>query len=408
MKKILHVIAQKPGYTGSGIYLREIIREAKEKAYPQALVCGISPYDNIDDFNLPSDLKIYPLHFERESLPFPVVGMSDVMPYSSTKYSELTASMYSLWKEEFTALIESALSDFNPDIIIAHHLWLLSSLVKELAPEIPLICISHGTELRQLELAPQFAHTVIAGCGKIERVIALNEFQAEQIANIYQIAKETIITAGVGFNPTIFYPPPIKEKNKITRIIYTGKLSYAKGVKSLLKACELLYKEEINFELILVGSGNGKEKEDISAIIDKSSFKATILGTISQVELGELFRQGDIFVLPSFYEGLPLVVIEALASGLRVVVSDLPGLQPYLGEEINDSGLISYVPLPNLIKVDQPKPEDLPTFELGLKESLLAHITSLQEDNVTFSSNVRSAIDQLSWAGLFEKIESYF
>ncbi len=408
MKRILHLIAQKPAFTGSGIYLQEIIRAAKKKNYPQALVGGISKYDNIADFNLPTSLKIHPIRFETEDLPFPVVGMSDVMPYSSTKYSELTSPMYSQWKACFRKTIESVITNFKPDIIIAHHLWLLSALIKRIAPKIPLICISHGTELRQLELAPQFADTVITGCRKVERIVALNKFQAQQIASIYNIPKESIVTAGVGFNPDIFYPPPTKDKNPITKIIFTGKLSYAKGVKSLLQACELLYIEDRNFELILVGSGDGKEKEDISARTKKSSFKISTLGTINQQELSLLFRQGDIFILPSFYEGLPLVIIEALASGLRVVVSDLPGLKPYLGEEINNSGLISYVPLPNLINVDQAAPEDLPAFESQLKDSLLAQINRLHSDNCKPSVNIKPAIDKLTWASLFEKIESYF
>ncbi len=408
MKKVLHIIAQKPAFTGSGIYLQEIIREARKRDYPQALVAGISKYDSIEDFNLPTSLDFHPIRFETEDLPFPVVGMSDVMPYSSTKYSDLSSTMYSQWKKCFTEAIESVLTNFNPDIIIAHHLWLLSALIKEIAPEIPLICISHGTELRQLELAPQFADRVITGCRKIEGILALNEFQAGRIASLYNISKESIIIGGVGFNPDIFYPPTRKEKKQITKIIFTGKLSYAKGVKSLLKACELLYLEDRNFELILVGSGDGKEKEDISERIEKSSFKVRALGAISQSELSLLFRQGDIFILPSFYEGLPLVVIEALASGLRVVVSDLPGLKQYLGEEINDSGLISYVPLPNFINVDQPEPKDLPTFELELKNNLLAQINRLHSDHCKTSPNIRPAIDKLSWASLFEKIESYF
>lgn len=408
MKRILHLIAQKPGYTGSGIYLQEIIKEATKKLYPQALVAGISQDDEIGEFQFPSTLVVYPVYFDTRELSFPVVGMSDTMPYPSTKYKELTPSMYLLWRQAFVKAIKNALDNFKPDLIISHHLWLLSALVKDLAPEIPVICISHATDLRQLELVPQFAEEVIAGCSQIERVMALNDFQAENIANIYNIPWESITIGGVGFNPTIFYPPIHRAENKVKKIIYAGKLSRAKGVISLFRACELLHSEESNFELFLFGSGDGKEEKKLAAMMEKVSFKFTASGTVSQSELGNVFRQGDVFVLPSFYEGLPLVVIEALASGLRVVVSDLPGLRSWLGDEINHSGLVSYVPLPGMVRADKPIIGELPIFESRLKDRLLIQINRSSVDWSGIFPKIKRAIAGLSWFGVFEKIERFF
>ena len=231
MKRILHLTAQKPDYTGSGIYLQGIIKEATKKIYPQALVTGISRNDDMDEFQFPDTLSIYPVYFDTEELPFPVAGMSDTMPYPSTKYRELTPSMYLLWGQAFVSAIKNALDNFKPDLIISH-LWLLSALTKNLAPEIPMICISHATDLRQLELAPQFTDEVIAGCSQIERVIALNNFQAEKIASIHKIPKESITVGGVGFNRLFFIRPP-QEREQSEKIIYAGKLSRAKGIISL-------------------------------------------------------------------------------------------------------------------------------------------------------------------------------
>ena len=41
--------------------------------------------------------------------------------------------------------------------------------------------------------------------------------------------------------------------------------------------------------------------------------------------LAEVFRQSDVFALPSFFEGLPLVTMEAMACGCKVVCSQIPG-----------------------------------------------------------------------------------
>ncbi|NLK90359.1 MAG: glycosyltransferase family 4 protein, partial [Clostridiales bacterium] len=153
---------------------------------------------------------------------------------------------------------------------------------------------------------------------------------------------------------------------------------------------------------------DGKEAKKLAAMAKNISFKLTAPGTVSQPELGNVFRQGDVFVLPSFYEGLPLVVIEALASGLRVVVSDLPGLKPWLGDEINHSGLVSYVPLPGMVRADQPITGELPTFESQLKNSLLAQINRPPAARSAISPKIKQAIAKLSWFGVFEKIEKFF
>ncbi|NLJ72809.1 MAG: glycosyltransferase family 4 protein [Syntrophomonadaceae bacterium] len=408
MNRILHVIAQKPGYTGSGIYLQGLMDEAAKKSYAQALVAGFSQYDILDDFYFPSDLEVFPVFFEGEDLPFPVVGMSDVMPYVSTRYRDLTPAMYLLWKESFTKAIKEALVRFKPEVIFTHHLWLLSALVKELAGRVPVIAFSHGTDLRQLVLAPQYAEIAKVACSKIDKVVALNAWQAEEIASVYNIARDDLMVGGVGFNPAIFYPPLERRKNNLVKLIYAGKLSYAKGVKSLLAACEMLYKDVPDFELLLLGSGDGNEKDDLMSMMEECSFSLSALGAVSQKELGEVFRQGDIFVLPSFYEGLPLVVLEALASGLRVVVSDLSGLKPWLGDLINESGLITFVSLPNLLYLDQPVAEELGSFERDLKEAILFQMNQLFLSGSQFSKEIEQAISRFSWAGLFKGLENLF
>ena len=75
------------------------------------------------------------------------------------------------------------------------------------------------------------------------------------------------------------------------------------------------------------------------------------------------------FVLPSFFEGLPLVTVEALASGCRAVVTSLPGVKPWLDACLPDAP-VSFVEPPRIEGVDVPVPEDLPAFEQRLSEAL--------------------------------------
>ena len=117
------------------------------------------------------------------------------------------------------------------------------------------------------------------------------------------------------------------------------------------------------------GYGNQLEYETIKKLADQSPYPVKFLGRLDQPQLAERMNQADVFVLPSFYEGLPLVVIEALACGLQVVCTDLPGVRPWLEENIGTCA-VRFVPLPAIVNADEPVEQELPQFERRLAEAI--------------------------------------
>ena len=117
------------------------------------------------------------------------------------------------------------------------------------------------------------------------------------------------------------------------------------------------------------GYGNHLEYETIKKLADQSPYPVKFLGRLDQPQLAERMNQADVFVLPSFYEGLPLVVIEALACGLQVVCTDLPGVRPWLEENIGTCA-VRFVPLPAIVNADEPVEQELPQFERRLAEAI--------------------------------------
>ena len=410
IQKILHILAQRPGKTGSGIFLQSLLKEADRKNYLQAVIVGISKNDQKILLGIPDNIQFYPVRFETTKLPFPVVGMSDVMPYQSNRYQDITDKMLEQWKSAFKKQIQKAVKNFQPDLIISHHLWILSAFVIELFPKIPVFVISHGTGLRQLILAKQFSEYVIAGCKNIEHIFALTEFQKKEIIKEYGISENKISVIGGAYNPEIFYSDKNRRSkfisNPQTKIVYCGKLSLAKGVLSLLKAYNRIYFERGKLDLLLVGSGTGEEEQTIRSYAENCSNPVKFAGSVSQNDLAEIFRKSDIFILPSFYEGLGLVVIEALACGLRIVSTDFPGLKDWIGDSINVTGIIEYVQLPRLKNKDVPFEEDLQEFEdrleVAITEQIKNHISDKQKpDLVEF-------LKGKSWERIFWKIEQRF
>jgi len=270
-----------------------------------------------------------------------------------------------------------------------------------LLPDIPIIAFVHGTALRQLELCPHLAGKAIEGCRKVDIILALNLFQKQQIQRKFKIPENRIEITGTGYNSDIFFPQDNRNNNEDLKLVYCGKLSAAKGVIHLIKAFNDISRAMNNTQLIIVGSSSGKEAREIYDLADSNS-NITFTGAVKQNRLGSIFRECDIFILPSFYEGVPLVILEALASGLMVVTTKLPGLKEWVGNIICKAGVIEYFPLPRLINTDQIKQEDISGFETDLKQAIINTISLIQkQDQPSFPFE---EIEERSWRNLFDKI----
>lgn len=135
------------------------------------------------------------------------------------------------------------------------------------------------------------------------------------------------------FDNEIYYPLTLemREQNRRTLaqqmnltndtrfVLFAGRLHTQKDPVLLVKSFAAL--NEPNVHLLIVGEGN--LKNELLADIRSSglSDKVTMLGALTQGELAELHRVCSVFVLTSAYEGLPLVVLEALACGTPVVTT---------------------------------------------------------------------------------------
>jgi glycosyltransferase involved in cell wall biosynthesis len=119
-------------------------------------------------------------------------------------------------------------------------------------------------------------------------------------------------------------------------------------------------------------------------------------GQLDQAALADLMRRCDICVLPSFYEGVPLVLVEAAACGCRIVSTALPGVIEQIESHLGDR--LDLVPLPRLAGVDQPDVEDLPRFV----EDLTAALTrALQAEKQIPAPD----LGHFTWDAVFGRVE---
>jgi glycosyltransferase involved in cell wall biosynthesis len=121
-----------------------------------------------------------------------------------------------------------------------------------------------------------------------------------------------------------------------------------------------------------------------------------------------VLRSSQIFVLPSFFEGLPLVVLEALACGCRIVMTDLPGLDSWLSPSLEENGFVARVKLPRLVRVDEPEPADLPEYVKNLSDAISLQLRRSINRSPDWRACVMPCIAPMGWEAIFRKIEAVY
>ena len=395
--RILHVLAQLPIKTGSGVYFTNVIEGLKQFDVKQAAV-----YATTSEYNFNFVDEKYEVEFQGKDISFPIVGMSDIMPYENTLYKNMTYDMMEEWQNAFRRKLEAAKEEFKPDVIITHHLWILSSIVCDVFEDKKVIGVCHNTDIRQAEKNRIMKDNYVKNLEKLNKILALSSGVIEEISNVYNFPKERIVNIGAGYNEKIFYPVEKYEKHDNVKIIYAGKFDESKGFYELIKAFRLLEEKDNNVELELIGNLKQEDRPRVEELVGDST-KIRIYNAVDQVHLGEIMRHKDVFILPSYFEGLGLIAVEALGSGLRVVATEIEGLIEFLGEKINSSEIIEYIKMPTIYDTDKAVEEEKPAFVNRIVEALELMIVRTRE-NRKIPVDLLEEIERHSWKKKIEII----
>ena len=123
-----------------------------------------------------------------------------------------------------------------------------------------------------------------------------------------------------------------KPDNTFNKLITSGNLVKGKGVDIIIRAMAEL-PESLNAELIVLGDGPELDKLIHMAETHGLTKDITFQGKVPPAQIPHYLSQANIFILASFSEGRPNVVIEAMAAGLSVISSDIEGVR-----EVVDNG----------------------------------------------------------------------
>jgi glycosyltransferase involved in cell wall biosynthesis len=392
--QVLSILGQKPEKTGSGILVRELWQCALNYGDRQRLiVAGYVDDDYRDLFGNNYELVTYSFKGKTGQLPFPVLGMSDAMPYPSMRFADASSTQIELHIDAFRSTMEELILKFKPDVIHIHHLWVLIAL-SNYCGSIPCFVTIHGTGLKQLKTAPQFRNYVEGGLKKICHFFSVSKDIMYDACNVYNLSQNKVSFIGNGYNEKIFRLDGRVAECKDKLILAAGKFVDWKGYRFLIRACGRL---KIPHQLVIAGSGPEKNRQELidEAIKNNMQEKMVLAGHIPQLELAKWMRRADVFVLPSVYEPFGLVFLEAMACGSPVIASDCGGAK----DVIREAGLISLdlatliPPLKEGGQVDEDR--YVADFHSALEKHLCRSVSHL--DRVRISDSAKG----LEWSNIY-------
>jgi glycosyltransferase involved in cell wall biosynthesis len=145
--------------------------------------------------------------------------------------------------------------------------------------------------------------------------------------------------APLGVDLSVFAPRPFRPSPPVFRIVCVARLAPVKGQHILLEAMEILQNRGRNAILHLAGGGPDRASLEKDAAARGISGRVIFEGLLNQDQLRALYRQSDALALPSFAEGLPVVLMEAMAMEIPCVTTWITGI-PELIENGKDGLLI--------------------------------------------------------------------
>jgi colanic acid/amylovoran biosynthesis glycosyltransferase len=180
-----------------------------------------------------------------------------------------------------------------------------------------------------------------------------------------------------------------KVSEKVRKLLYAGRLAVEKGLPVLFESLRMLADQGYDFELTLVGDGVDRlELEKLGKEFGISQ-RLIFAGYVSQDGVREYLQQSDIFILPSFAEGVPVSLMEAMACGVPVLATYVGGVAELIEPE--RTGLL--VPPADSFALSKAIARYFDDFDLRQQ------VSTLGRQKVATKFNLDMEVDKL--AGLF-------
>jgi glycosyltransferase involved in cell wall biosynthesis len=224
------------------------------------------------------------------------------------------------------------LRDFAPDVILGYWLYPEGFGAWRCSRSLGVPCVlgGLGTDIRARDgLTRWFTGRALRGAS---RSIMVSEEMRRLAIDRFQVPAERVHTIHNGVNTAVFHPrsqAALRSRLGLPDgarvIIYVGRFVATKGLRELLDAFTALAARRDDVHLVLVGDGVMRPELDTRVSAAPCRARIHMPGALQPSQVAEWIGAADLLCLPSYSEGHPNVVVEALACGRPVVATDVGG-----------------------------------------------------------------------------------
>jgi len=215
---------------------------------------------------------------------------------------------------------------------------------------------------------------------KADAIFCLTRSMGQELIQELIFPPEKLKYTSTGVNPVLFRNIATGRKNQLLAI---GRLKFTKGYKYLIDAMKHVANRYSNYNLVIIGDGPEREEREMQIQELELSQYIQLPGMVSRNRVVQLMSESKIFVMSSLFEGLPKVLLEAMACETPAVIT----------KECNANDIIQGRGL---------------AVEAGNSLALSEAIIKLIEDEKLwnkFSDNCRSICDDFNWRKVAENVK---
>lgn len=247
-------------------------------------------------------------------------------------------SFYHLWMWLALRLtVLSRLRALDIDVVLGSWLFPDGVVAAKLAGLLkrPYLLKAHGTDINVYLDHGARGATILRACHAAGHVIVVSQ-ALRQALLARGVAEHKVTTLYNGVDHRLFHPAEqsLSPDHK-HHLLYVGNLKRDKGIVELLEAFILLKAQGGDYTLTIAGDGALRQELMATVSAHRLDDVVRFLGSVPHHQLPALMHAADLLCLPSHREGVPNVVLEAIACGLPVVATAVGGIPEVVNEGVN-------------------------------------------------------------------------
>lgn len=226
--------------------------------------------------------------------------------------------------------LNAAIDDFRPDVL---HAWLPGSVTipaMMLALKNRLPCV-FSYRVAMMFNRPLAVIEYVMALFAASRIVTNNSIRQSSAAYrfLYKLKHGVHIRNAVLMETAVLNVPALKSADEPHKVLFVGRITQQKNWPCLLQAFSFV---DPGYRVRLLLCGEGEEKEQCLTMAQKLGVAEQLQYLGYQPDIYRIMRSCDMLVLPSWFEGMPNVVLEALSIGLPCILSDIPAHRDIIGD----------------------------------------------------------------------------